>query len=60
MNTSFERKEDSQEWYTPKWIIDALGSFDLDPCAPIEPPYKIAEHTFNVITDGLSQNWGGV
>ena len=35
MNTSFERsKQTTDEWYTPKWIVDALGSFDLDPCAP--------------------------
>lgn len=35
MNTSFERsKQTTDEWYTPKWILDALGSFDLDPCAP--------------------------
>lgn len=38
MNTSFERvKNSSDEWYTPKYIIDSLGDFDLDPCAPIEP-----------------------
>lgn len=30
MNTSFERsKQTTDEWYTPKWIVDALGSFDL-------------------------------
>ena len=40
MNTSFERRKDrSDEWYTPKWIIDALGPFDLDPCAPSEQFY---------------------
>lgn len=26
MNTSFERsKQTTDEWYTPKWIVDALG-----------------------------------
>lgn len=35
MNTSFEKSKNStDEWYTPKEIIDALGEFDLDPCAP--------------------------
>ena len=24
----------SDDWYTPKWIIDTLGPFDCDPCAP--------------------------
>lgn len=36
MNTSFEKSKNStDEWYTPKEIIDALGEFDLDPCAPM-------------------------
>ena len=40
MNTTFERSANStDEWYTPKEIIDALGEFDLDPCAPVSPPY---------------------
>ena len=38
MNTTFERSANStDEWYTPKEIIDALGEFDLDPCAPMHP-----------------------
>ena len=39
MNTTFEKSANStDEWYTPKEIIDALGEFDLDPCAPGAPP----------------------
>lgn len=39
MNTTFEKSANStDEWYTPKEIIDALGEFDLDPCAPVAPP----------------------
>lgn len=40
MNTEFETKKaggksGTVEWYTPPYIIDALGGkFDLDPCAP--------------------------
>lgn len=30
----------SDEWYTPKWVIDELGPFDLDPCSPITPPIR--------------------
>lgn len=38
MNTSFEKSKNStDEWHTPKEIIDALGEFDLDPCAPMRP-----------------------
>lgn len=31
-------KMKNDEWLTPKYIIDALGPFDLDPCAPIQRP----------------------
>ncbi len=40
MNTNFETKfgggkSATVEWYTPPYIIEALGNdFDLDPCAP--------------------------
>lgn len=47
----------SDEWYTPKWIIDELGPFDLDPCAPLVPPYKIAPLTYNITEDGLAHEW---
>lgn len=47
----------SDEWYTPKWIIDKLGPFDLDPCAPMLPPYQIAPVTYNKEQDGLVQAW---
>lgn len=60
MNLSFERsKERTDEWYTPKHIIDALGSFDLDPCAPVNRPYDFATHHFTKIDDGLSKDWFG-
>lgn len=59
MDTSFQTTNRSDEWYTPKWIIDELGHFDLDPCSPINPPYKIADRTFNKAQDGLKQQWEG-
>ncbi len=60
MNTSFERvKNSSDEWYTPKYIIDSLGDFDLDPCAPIEPIYRTAKTMFNKNDDGLTKQWQG-
>lgn len=59
MNTSFERGHNrTDEWYTPKWIIDALGGFDLDPCAPSERFYT-AERCYTKSINGLSQNWEG-
>lgn len=60
MNTSFEKSiNPSDEWYTPKEIIDSLGHFDLDPCAPVNPLWGTADVMYNKIDDGLKQNWGG-
>ncbi|HWT01139.1 MAG TPA: DNA N-6-adenine-methyltransferase [Pyrinomonadaceae bacterium] len=60
--TAFNNKLDEgskTEWCTPVEIVRALGTFELDPCAPIIPPYKLAERTFNINDDGLSKEWGG-
>ncbi len=47
------------EWLTPPAIIKALGSFDLDPCSPINRPWPTAAHHFTVEDDGLAQPWNG-
>ena len=51
----------SDDWYTPKWIIDTLGPFDCDPCAPpIEVrPYQIAPIAYTKQDDGLAHEWQG-
>jgi hypothetical protein len=51
----------SDERYTPQWIIDALGPFDLDPCAPLpnKRPYDIAPTCYTEHDDGLKQEWHG-
>lgn len=60
MNTSFERSANAtDEWYTPKEIIDSLGEFDLDPCAPVNPLWPTAKNMYNKNNDGLNQNWVG-
>ena len=44
MNTRFEKSvRSSDEWYTPKEVLKALGRFDLDPCAPVHPLWPTAE-----------------
>lgn len=59
MNTSFEKSKNStDEWYTPKEIIDALGEFDLDPCAPMRPLWRTARVMYNKEQDGLKQKMG--
>jgi hypothetical protein len=47
----------SQSWITPKWIIDALGPFDLDPCACDPQPWPCAKDAFT--TRGLERDWYG-
>lgn len=47
------------EWLTPPHVLAALGLFDLDPCAPIEPPWPTAARRFTVLDDGLKQPWSG-
>ena len=59
MNTTFEKTDDSSEWYTPKHIIDALGVFDLDPCSPEQPYNKIANKIYTKKDNGLTSEWSG-
>lgn len=46
-------------WITPKYITDAIGKFDLDPCAHIDMPWQHATNQFTINDNGLSQNWNG-
>lgn len=60
MNTTFEKlKYSTDEWYTPKEIINALGEFDLDPCAPLFPLWNTAKTMYNKNDDGLTKEWNG-
>ena len=47
------------EWLTPRHVLDALGAFDLDPCAPIERPWEMAAKHYTIMDDGLKQQWAG-
>lgn len=49
----------NDEWLTPPEILKPLGSFDLDPCAPIVPPWPTAKSHYNKQDDGLAQHWHG-
>ena len=51
----------SDTWLTPPAIIDALGPFDLDPCAAPEPrPWPTADRMIaKADADGLAENWHG-
>lgn len=47
-------------WLTPPAIIEALGPFDLDPCAAPEPrPWTTAVNHITWPADGLFAEWKG-
>lgn len=50
----------SQVHLTPKWIIDALGPFELDPCAAWPRPWDCAAYNISLPDDGLSGDWHGL
>jgi hypothetical protein len=49
----------SQAHITPKFIIDALGPFDLDPCAADPRPWDCAWVNYTEAENGLLQPWRG-
>ena len=52
-------KNTTIEWYTPKYIIEALGDdFDLDPCAPYNNWYT-AKKSYTKEDNGLLKEWFG-
>lgn len=52
-------KMKNDEWLTPPEIIESIGCFDLDPCAPIVRPWETATNHLTVNDDGLSCEWNG-
>lgn len=47
-------------WLTPPKILQALGPFDLDPCAVSLPrPWPTAAHHITAEEDGLAHEWFG-
>lgn len=47
------------EWITPPYIFTSLGEFDLDPCAPINPPWSIGKKNYTITDNGLIKPWTG-
>lgn len=49
-----------ETWLTPPGIINALGAFDLDPCAAPSPrPWPTAARHIELPEDGLAAEWAG-
>ncbi len=59
MNTTFERTDSKEDWCTPKYIVDELGSFDLDPCQSHYNKNQFAPNQFFIEDDALSKEWFG-
>ena len=45
----------SDDWITPKWLIERLGPFDLDPCASKSQPWPCAAEQLTEM--GLQWEW---
>lgn len=51
----------SDEWYTPRFIFEALGlRFSLDPCSPGADHWVPANRVYTMADDGLKQPWDGI
>ena len=48
------------DWITPRVIIEALGPFDLDPCASKNQPWETARRIIAPPENGLVMEWGGL
>jgi len=48
----------TDSWITPKWLIDRLGPFDLDPCACSPQPWPCAAEQYT--ENGLLLPWHGL
>ena len=47
----------TNEWVTPRYITEALGKFDLDPCSMKNQPWYHADKNFTIEDDGLNKDW---
>ena len=49
----------THDWLTPPEILQALGPFDMDPCASQFQPWRTAAQQFTIEDDGLARDWYG-
>lgn len=62
---AYEAAGESDEWYTPRYIFDALGLvFDLDVAAPVSGPegriHVPCRAVLTPVQDGLKAPWHGL
>lgn len=57
---AYEQAGESDEWYTPKFIFDALGvEFDVDVASPPEGPRYVPARSF-ISWNSLETRWDGL
>lgn len=55
-----KNKIGSEDWYTPKALLKAIGeSYDLDPCSPGVNHWVPATKIYTKCDDGLLNHWHG-
>lgn len=60
MGSHHSARAKTTTWLTPPDVVQALGEFDLDPCAAPSPrPWPTAKHHIELPVDGLSARWHG-
>lgn len=50
---------ETNDWLTPPHVIEALGEFDLDPCAHPGQQNRTARRMISPPRDGLKDRWRG-
>lgn len=57
---TYERQGKSDEWYTPKYIFDAIGlSYEMDVAGDLNNPNQSVPARRALSCDGLNQPWEG-
>lgn len=59
MRAKESQHANTHDWITPRYILDALGPFDLDPCASLNQQWRTATTQYTIDDDGLNQVWKG-
>ena len=59
VKTYFRNENTTDVWLTPPNIVESLGQFTLDPCSPVNAPWRLTPLFYTVEHDGLKQPWVG-
>ncbi|PNC35740.1 adenine methyltransferase [Akkermansia muciniphila] len=61
MNTfnTAKTEKTTNVWLTPRYVLDLLGHFDVDPCAATVRPWDCASVNYTEADNGLLMPWEG-